>query len=137
MQLGAVTASKAESVPFIQQDLSSGDEDEDEDYVYDEELNKTFNRTVEDISIDDISRHLETLEITQSEDMETPQEGSNRRHSQHRSHNVDQRQPRRLQSNGMYKIPSSTTTQHLKSGRNSNVHTYEDSDCLLYTSRCV
>ncbi|KAL6945007.1 hypothetical protein ACO0QE_002450 [Hanseniaspora vineae] len=38
-------------------------DDEDEDYVYDEELNKTFNRTVEDITIDDISRHLETLEI--------------------------------------------------------------------------
>lgn len=51
-------------IPFVEQDLSTDDED-DEDYKYDEALNKTFNKTVEDITIDDISRHLETLEIIQ------------------------------------------------------------------------
>ncbi|KAF4002020.1 Histone deacetylase HOS3 domain protein [Saccharomyces cerevisiae] len=60
-QLSSNNRAAETQIPFLQQEFSS--EDEDEEYVYDEELNKTFNRTVEDITIDDISRHLETLEI--------------------------------------------------------------------------
>lgn len=57
------------NVPFVDQTLPSDDEEEDDDdYHYDEKLNKTFNRTVEDITIDDISRHLETLELVPSDD---------------------------------------------------------------------
>lgn len=80
-----------EPVPFVQEELPSEDENEDEDYVYDEELNKTFNRTVEDITIDDISRHLETLEI------------------------IEQQPPPASTAQPRYKVPSKTTTQHLRS----------------------
>ncbi|AGO14233.1 AaceriADL265Wp [[Ashbya] aceris (nom. inval.)] len=44
---------------------TDSEEEEEDDYVYDEALNRTFNRTVEDITVDDISKHLETLEIIQ------------------------------------------------------------------------
>ncbi|GAV55141.1 hypothetical protein ZYGR_0AS04650 [Zygosaccharomyces rouxii] len=80
-----------EPVPFAQEELPS-DDNEDEDYVYDEELNKTFNRTVEDITIDDISRHLETLEIIEQQPPAAPSMAQSR-----------------------YKVPSKTTTQHLRS----------------------
>lgn len=104
-----------EAVPFVEQELSS--EEEDDDYEYDEELNKTFNRTVEDITIDDISRHLETLELEQIDDA-TPK------------YKEEQKQ-RHLQSNGMYKIPSSRTTQHLKQKVQSSQPTYDDSDISM------
>lgn len=104
-----------QAVPFVEQELSS--EEEDDDYEYDEELNKTFNRTVEDITIDDISRHLETLELEQiDEEMPKSKEEQKQRH---------------LQSNGMYKIPSSRTTQHLKQKVQSNAPSYDDSDISM------
>ncbi|CCD25065.1 histone deacetylase NDAI_0E02480 [Naumovozyma dairenensis CBS 421] len=123
------TVDKDRNVPFIEQHFSDEDENEDDDYVYDEELNETFNKTVEDITIDDISRHLETLEIVQSDDEEEEQQSRSR--SQRSSHQQQQQQPRRLQSNGMYKIPSRTTTQHLRQSRNPNAPGYEDSDISM------
>lgn len=106
-----------EPVPFAQEELPS-DDNEDEDYVYDEELNKTFNRTVEDITIDDISRHLETLDI------------------------IEQQPPPAPATQSRYKVPSKTTTQHLRSSArpqqlpNSNTHANlnanaEDSDISM------
>ena len=53
---------QSKNIPFVEMELSSEDENDD-DYVYDEALNKTFNQTIEDITLDDISRHLETLEL--------------------------------------------------------------------------
>ncbi|CAR28733.1 ZYRO0F10780p [Zygosaccharomyces rouxii] len=100
-----------EPVPFTQEELHSEDDNDDEDYVYDEELNKTFNRTVEDITIDDISRHLETLEI-----IEQP--------------------PPAPTAQSKYKVPSKTTTQHLRSSTrpqqlaNSNASA-DDSDISM------
>lgn len=108
-------AQQHDNVPFIQQEIGSDDDENDEDYVYDEELNKTFNRTVEDITIDDISRHLETLEIIQTEDEDN--DNVDYKNKNKSSHSQGQR---RLQSNGMYKIPSSTTTQHLRQGQGQN-----------------
>lgn len=111
-------------VPFIQQELSSEDEGEDEDYVYDEELNKTFNRTVEDITIDDISRHLETLELEQIDENE-PQELFIKKD--------ENKQQRHLQSNGMYKIPSSKTQRFKNSQQpqSNSPPTYDDSDISM------
>lgn len=108
-----------EPVPFTQEDLPSDDND-DEDYVYDEELNKTFNRTVEDITIDDISRHLETLEIIEQQEQRPPAPTTYSR----------------------YKVPSKTNTQHLRSSTrpphlaNPNTHrkmndNAEDSDISM------
>ena len=101
----------SETVPFVQEEIPSEDENEDEDYVYDEELNKTFNRTVEDITIDDISRHLETLEI-----IEPKQESA---------------QTIQNSVQGKYKIPSKTTTQHLRSTRSANPSNLDDSDISM------
>lgn len=126
----------SEAVPFLQQDLpSEEDEEDDEDYVYDEELNKTFNRTVEDITIDDISRHLETLELVQSEDeAEDPrakqQQRQQRQQQQQQQQNQHHQQPSRQSSNG-YKIPSSTTSRHLRSNRTSKILNFEDSDISM------
>ncbi|SMN22163.1 similar to Saccharomyces cerevisiae YPL116W HOS3 Trichostatin A-insensitive homodimeric histone deacetylase (HDAC) with specificity in vitro for histones H3, H4, H2A, and H2B [Maudiozyma saulgeensis] len=128
---------KKENVPFMQMNLSDEDENEDEDYEYDEELNKTFNRTVEDITIDDISRHLETLELIQQDD-DTNEEDNKDKSKRSSS--------RRLQSsNGMYKIPSDKTTSNLKRDNNNRIlsssqqnhhhqhHTqnYDDSDISM------
>ncbi|SJM88305.1 probable Histone deacetylase HOS3 [Zygosaccharomyces bailii] len=101
----------SETVPFVQEEIPSEDENEDEDYVYDEELNKTFNRTVEDITIDDISRHLETLEI-----IEPKQESA---------------QTIQNSVQGKYKVPSKTTTQHLRSTRSANPSNLDDSDISM------
>lgn len=126
----------SEAVPFLQQDLpSEEDEEDDEDYVYDEELNKTFNRTVEDITIDDISRHLETLELVQSEDeAEDPrakqQQQQQQRQQRQQQQNQHHQQPSRQSSNG-YKIPSSTTSRHLRSNRTSKILNFEDSDISM------
>ncbi|QLL30892.1 hypothetical protein HG536_0A07070 [Torulaspora globosa] len=106
-------------VPFVQQEIPSDDDKEDEDYVYDEELNKTFNRTVEDITIDDISRHLETLEIIEARDTGTAKPEPSRKSQDPRT------------ATSKYKIPSSTTTQHLRSNRYSNVLDYDDSDISM------
>lgn len=125
---------RGENVPFVQMDLSDEDDNDDEDYEYDEQLNKTFNRTVEDITIDDISRHLETLDLIQDEDEE---ENQNAQGSSHRSHSSS----RRLQSNGMYKIPSDKTTNNLRKDRvlssgqqnhhASTTQAYDDSDISM------
>lgn len=116
-----ITAPQApsENVPFLQQVLSS--DEEDEDYVYDEELNKTFNRTVEDITIDDISRHLETLEIIEDEESDQTKLQSGHR---------------KLQSNGMYRKPSNTAPKHTRSSRQNRTPHYDDSDISMisYTS---
>lgn len=102
------------AIPFVKQELPIEEENDDEDYVYDEELNKTFNRTVEDITIDDISRHLETLEIIES-----------RGHDDHSgSRNVQEAGKKQLQtkSNHKYRVPTSTTTKNLRStNRSSNI----------------
>lgn len=96
-----------QGVPFMKQELNSDDEDDDEDYVYDEALNRTFNQTVEDITIDDISRHLETLEIIQDDEDEIE--------SQRRNVNDPiLPQSKKSSSGDKYKIPSSSTTQHLR-----------------------
>ncbi|KOG96200.1 histone deacetylase [Saccharomyces eubayanus] len=108
-------------VPFLQQEFSS--EDEDEEYVYNEELNKTFNRTVEDITIDDISRHLETLEIEKHDEEDTDQEKKDK--------NWKSSHQRRLQSNGMYKIPSNTKPHRMRQTQNTNTPTYDDSDISM------
>lgn len=100
-----------EPVPFIKEELPSEDENEDEDYVYDEELNKTFNRTVEDITIDDISRHLETLEIIE------PREAL--------------ASTTETAAQGKYKVPSKTTTQHLRSTRPVKSSNPDDSDISM------
>lgn len=42
-------------VPFLKQEFSNEDEED-----YDEKLDKAFNKTVGYITIDDISRYLET-----------------------------------------------------------------------------
>lgn len=114
-------------VPFIKQDILSEEENEDEDYVYDEELNKTFNRTVEDITIDDISRHLETLEIIETrknDDLEEIEKDKKKKYEK-------MAQKQQAQPTGKYKIPSSTTTQHLRSNRNSNMLEHDDSDISM------
>ncbi|CAI4053210.1 histone deacetylase SKDI_16G1590 [Saccharomyces kudriavzevii IFO 1802] len=108
-------------VPFLRQEFSS--EEEDEEYVYDEELNKTFNRTVEDITIDDISRHLETLEIEKQGDEESDQEAKGK--------NWKSSHQRRLQSNGMYKIPSNTKPHRMRQPQNANAPAYDDSDISM------
>lgn len=107
-----------ENIPFVNQKLASEEEEEeDDDYEYDEELNKTFNRTVEDITIDDISRHLETLEIVQEDqqdqDGRVPVNSDSRR------------------NNGGYKIPSSSTARHLRSNRQSRLLNFDDSDISM------
>lgn len=120
---------KRESVAFLKMELPDEEETEDEDYVYDEELNKTFNRTVEDITIDDISRHLETLELVETDEEENKNKEKSKRTSS-----------RRLQSSGMYKIPSDNTTKNLRHGHDkssnrqnssSNTQNYEDSDISM------
>lgn len=108
-------------VPFLQQEFSS--EEEDEEYVYNEELNKTFNRTVEDITIDDISRHLETLEIEKHDEEDPDQEKKEK--------NWKSSHQRRLQSNGMYKIPSNTKPQRMRQTQTTNAPTYDDSDISM------
>lgn len=105
----------------MQQEFSS--EDEDEEYVYDEELNKTFNRTVEDITIDDISRHLETLEIEKKGDEDSDHELKEK--------NWKNSHQRRLQGNGMYKIPSNTKPHRIRQPQNANTPTYDDSDISM------
>lgn len=52
-------------VPFLKQEFSNEDEED-----YDEKLDKAFNKTVGYITIDDISRYLETLEIIPSDEEE-------------------------------------------------------------------
>ena len=125
---------KQENVPFMQMNLSDEDENEDEDYEYDEELNKTFNRTVEDITIDDISRHLETLELIQQDEDEETEDAQRQRDKSKRSSS------RRLQSsNGMYKIPSDKTTNNLRhtnrvlssSQQGHQNQNYDDSDISM------
>lgn len=114
-------------VPFAHQEMPSDDENDDEDYVYDEELNRTFNRTVEDITIDDISRHLETLEI-----IEAPAKtGSTTSTKKQPSNNAPHHKPDPRASTTKYKIPSSTTTQHLRSNRLSGAPDYDDSDVSM------
>lgn len=104
-------------VPFLKQELSSDDEEEDEDYVYDEALNRTFNQTVEDITIDDISRHLETLEIIQSDDEDQP---------------VKNKPQKTSSSNHKYKIPTSSTTKHLRhTSQQHQTQPYDDTDISM------
>lgn len=43
------------------------DEAEDEEYVYNEELEKSFNKAIEDISVMDVSKHLETLDVSMAD----------------------------------------------------------------------
>lgn len=108
-----------EEVPFVKQVLPSDEENEDdEDYEYDEKLNKTFNRTVEDITIDDISRHLETLDIIKND--EPVEENSGRVPVNNHSH-----------SGTGYKIPSTSTTRHLRSNRQSRLLNFDDSDISM------
>lgn len=111
-----------QEVPFLKQEFSSDDEEEDEDYVYDEALNRTFNQTVEDITIDDISRHLETLEIIQSEDEDETAQSKPQRTSSSSSHK--------------YKIPTSSTTKHLRYSSHQQqqqqpTQTYDDTDISM------
>lgn len=110
----------SKEVPFVKQDLPSEEENEDEEYVYDEELNNTFNRTVEDITIDDISRHLETLEIVQSDGEDDEEEDDTRRRQQ--------------SSGNRYRIPSSTTTRNIRANRNSNILNFDDSDISMIST---
>lgn len=113
-----------QDIPFLQQEFSSEDEEEDADYVYDEELNKTFNQTVEDITIDDISRHLETLEIIQSdEEMDSRYNKSDRVQKQKHSSSTEHQ----------YKVPSSSTTRHIRYGQapNPSSQPYEDTDISM------
>lgn len=116
--INSKASESAPAVPFAQQEIATDDENDDEDYVYDEELNRTFNRTVEDITIDDISRHLETLEI-----IETPSTTEPKKPVQHK---VETKA-----TLGKYKIPTSTTTQHLRSHRYSGAPDYDDSDVSM------
>ncbi|CCK72211.1 histone deacetylase KNAG_0J01300 [Huiozyma naganishii CBS 8797] len=116
------------NVPFIEQDLSS--DNEDEDYEYDEALNQSFNRTVEDITIDDISRHLETLEIIQSEDEE--EEQAPPKQGTYKYTTKDPRHP----NNNAYKVPSNTTTEYLRHTRRQTKPkqeppAYDDSDISM------
>lgn len=130
-----------ETVPFVEQDLPSDNEDEDdEDYVYDEELNKTFNRTVEDITIDDISRHLETLEIEPEALDDAPPRTASSSGTRASSRNADSEaaaagapQERRplSSSSGGYKIPSGSTTRHLRNTRASRLMNFDDSDISM------
>ncbi|CAG97825.1 histone deacetylase [Kluyveromyces lactis] len=143
---------KDENVPFVDQILPSDEEnEEDEDYIYDEELNKTFNRTVEDITIDDISRHLETLDIIQAKEDEEEQEqehhgdngqshrartrvpvNSHQRNSRNVSESSNSSSTQETGSNvGGYKIPSNTTTRHLRSNRHSRLLNFDDSDISM------
>lgn len=78
-----------DNIPFVEQELSS-DEEDDEDYKYDEALNKTFNRTVEDITIDDISRHLETLDIIHENNNNKNNYNTHGGHNNHNYGNYDQ-----------------------------------------------
>ena len=120
-QLSSNNRAAETQIPFLQQEFSS--EDEDEEYVYDEELNKTFNRTVEDITIDDISRHLETLEIEKKGDEDSDHELKEK--------NWKNSHQRRLQGNGMYKIPSNTKPHRIRQPQNANTPTYDDSDISM------
>lgn len=116
----------AHQVPFAQQEILSEDENDDEDYVYDEELNRTFNRTVEDITIDDISRHLETLEIIEVPPTKDPKQTRKEPSSAAQPKPTDSRT-----TTSKYKIPTSTTTQHLRSHRYSGAPDYDDSDISM------
>lgn len=113
-----------QDIPFLQQEFSSEDDD-DEDYVYDEELNKTFNQTVEDITIDDISRHLETLEIIQSDEEEDYR--YNEFDTKQRQHHSSS------SSNHQYKVPPSSTTRHLRQSHtpNPSPQSYDDTDISM------
>lgn len=139
---------EAEPVPFVAQDLPSDndDDEEDEDYVYDEELNKTFNRTVEDITIDDISRHLETLDIEpelqehesrprsskSASAVPPPRSASRGTSSSGSSHSSGDRPPLSASSNhSSYKIPSGSTTRHLRNTRASRLMNFDDSDISM------
>ncbi|SCV03798.1 LAME_0H13300g1_1 [Lachancea meyersii CBS 8951] len=170
------------AVPFVNQTLGSDeDENEDEDYEYDEELNKTFNRTVEDITIDDISRHLESLDIeppgpppgdsrpqtratarsaaaaaasssassrssgpsrSSGSSGSTGSSGSNGSSgSSSRSSRsstsgssgsaTDARRPLSSSSTNGYKIPSGSTTRHLRNSRTSRLMNFDDSDISM------
>ncbi|SCU82882.1 LADA_0C08482g1_1 [Lachancea dasiensis] len=127
-------------VPFVQQELGHGEDEDDEDYVYDEELNKTFNRTVEDITIDDISRHLETLDIEPSPPTshDGPRESSDRPTSRPTTRSsgapapaVDARRPLSVSGPQSYKIPSGSTTRHLRNSRTSRLMNFDDSDISM------
>ncbi|SCU89420.1 LAFA_0E17898g1_1 [Lachancea sp. 'fantastica'] len=147
-------ATHAKNVPFVQQELGSDeDEDEDDDYEYDEELNKTFNRTVEDITIDDISRHLESLDIEQpapppSSSSSSSQSGGSRPHTRSSAARHDEatatssssgssgsthdaRRPVSSSSANSYKIPSGSTTRHLRNSRTSRLMNFDDSDISM------
>jgi len=72
--------------------MKSDDED-DEDYVYNEDLEKSFNRTLEDVSMMDISKQMEGLDVSMAE--------TTQNHSILNS-NITGRGPRRsLLENGM------------------------------------
>lgn len=43
------------------------DDDHDEEYEYNEELEKSFNKTIEDISVMDVSKHLESLDVSMAD----------------------------------------------------------------------
>ncbi|EDO15518.1 hypothetical protein Kpol_479p6 [Vanderwaltozyma polyspora DSM 70294] len=109
----------AKEVPFVEQELFS--DEEDEEYIYDEELNKTFNRTVEDITIDDISRHLETLEIVENNHDEDEDDDNGGRH----------KNGTKKLSNSDRRIPSSTTSRNIRVNRNSNILNFDDSDISM------
>ncbi|SCV05738.1 LANO_0H14092g1_1 [Lachancea nothofagi CBS 11611] len=157
--------SESEPVPFVQQNLGSGDDeddedDDDDDYEYDEELNKTFNRTVEDITIDDISRHLETLDIepvlpaatslsgtssssssSSSSSTSTKSRGTGgapdtRPHTRATTRNessapTENRRPLSASGTQNYKIPSGSTTRHLRNSRTSRLMNFDDSDISM------
>ncbi|CCH61463.1 hypothetical protein TBLA_0E04080 [Henningerozyma blattae CBS 6284] len=110
-----VTSSGLHSVPFSKQDLPSDDEEDDDDYVYDEQLNKTFNRTVEDITIDDISRHLETLELAYSDNDDDNNDYDN----------TTQKQKQKQKSS------SSTRKSNNSQKPNRTILNYDDSDISM------
>ncbi|KAK5774046.1 histone deacetylase PWA37_001052 [Arxiozyma heterogenica] len=113
-----------QDIPFLQQEFSSEDEEDDADYVYDEELNKTFNQTVEDITIDDISRHLETLEIIQS-DEETD--------AKYSKLDTVQKQKHSFSTKYQYKAPSNFTKRQIRYDQTSNpsLQPYDDTDISM------
>ncbi|SCU85051.1 LAMI_0C09956g1_1 [Lachancea mirantina] len=126
----------ASTVPFVEQELhSEEDEEDDEDYVYDEELNQTFNRTVEDITIDDISRHLETLDLTHANEEEQKRADEQQRPRIRPDSNAQGRTAPPSSSSGSnnyhYKIPSGSTTRHLRNSRNSRLLNFDDSDISM------
>ncbi|KAL6925537.1 hypothetical protein ACO0SA_000135 [Hanseniaspora valbyensis] len=51
------------TIPFNEEE----EDEDDEEYVYNEELEKSFNKTIEDISVMDMSRQLETLDVSMAD----------------------------------------------------------------------